>query len=181
MESCQICTPKRCDVYAGHGYYLGASSSPSFVLVLAADDTMVTHVDAHRLSVSRTPRWIFEDLAETARETITRDYNRAGAAAVGADRTTAAGRLVILCAKRAEECWESNGAPVVFAEYDRVRFVVTCDGDAYSADRFGVLVDFDGDKNVATIETARSLASAFEAAGFRILSTETIKACPTTA
>lgn len=176
-----LSAPKRADVKAGHGYYFGASSSPSFALVLSVSDDVVVHADSYSLSVTRTPRWIFEDLAETARETITRDYNRAGAAAVGADRTTAAGRLVILCAKRAEECWESNGAPVVFAEYDRVRFVVTCDGDAYSADRFGVLVDFDGDKNVATIETARSLASAFEAAGFRILSTETIKACPTTA
>ena len=62
---------------------------------------------------------------------------------------------------------------------DRVRVSVTRDEDAYSADRYGVLVNYSEDTNTATIETARSVLRVMGEAGFRILSTETIKACPT--
>ena len=173
-----LSAPMSCDVKAGHGYYMGASSSPSFVLVLAATDDVVAHVDSYSLSVSRTQRWIFEDLVMRGLKSITDAYNRAGAEAVRADTKTAMGRLAVQLAKVAEARWEQHSAAVNLADYDRVRFAVTRDGDAYCADQFGVLVDFDSDKNIATIETARSMAAEFERAGFRVLSTETIKACP---
>jgi hypothetical protein len=69
---------------------------------------------------------------------------------------------------------------VVFADHDRVRFTVTADDDggAYYADRYGVLVSFDGDKNVAVVEASRSVGETLIAAGFRVLSAVVVKKCP---
>jgi hypothetical protein len=88
------------------------------------------------------------------------------------------GRLAIQIARVTSERAADHGAPVVFADHDRVRFTVTADGDAYSADRFGVLVNFDSEKNVAVVEASRSVGETFIAAGFRVLSAEIIKPCP---
>lgn len=166
-------------VHAGHGYYMGGSSSPSFVLVLAVTEDSVAYCDAGRLEARREQRWVFADLVSRAGETVRNAAQQAAMGAKGADPSKAMGRLAILRAKVCADRVEDHGAPVVFADHDRVRFVVTSDGDAYSADRYGVLVNFDSDKNVATIESARSVGETLIAAGFRVLSATVIKACPT--
>jgi hypothetical protein len=183
LTTAGLSAPKRADVKAGHGYYFGASSSPSFALVLSVSDDVVVHADSYSLSVTRTPRWIFEDLVARAAQTVIDDFNRAAEACNainkrGGPKTTME-QFAFQLARRLDARHESNGAPVSFADHDRVRFSVTCDGDAYGADQFGVLASFDSEKNVAIVETARSEESAFVDAGFRILSTETVKACPT--
>jgi hypothetical protein len=144
---------------------------------------MVVHVDSYSLNVTRTPRWIFEDLVARAAQTVIDDFNRAAEACNainkrGGPKGTME-QFAFQLARRLDARHESNGVPVSFVDYDRVWFFVTCDGDAYQADRFGVLVDFDGEKNVAIVETARSEESAFVDAGFRILSAVVVKACPT--
>lgn len=170
---------KRCTVEPLHGYYFGGSSSPSFVIVLAVTDDTVTYCDAYKLEARREQRWIFEDLAAKAGETIRAGVAKHAAAAESADKNTAMGRLVLANAKRAAEQAADHGARVTPAEHDRVRLSVTRDADAYLADQYGVLVDFDDATSTATIETARSVIATMTAAGFRLLSVETIKACPT--
>ena len=135
-------------VHAGHGYYMGGASSPSFVLVLAVTEDSVTYCDAGRLEARREQRWVFADLVSRAGETVRNAAQQAAMGAKGADPSKAMGRLAIL---RAKVC----------------------------ADRYGVLVNFDSDKNVATIESARSVGETLIAAGFRVLSATVIKACPT--
>jgi hypothetical protein len=170
---------KRCTVEPLHGYYFGGSSSPSFVIVLAVTDTTVTYCDAYKLEARREQRWIFEDLTAKAGETIRAGAAKHAAAAKSADENAAMGRLVLANAKRAAEQAADHGARVTPAEHDRVRLSVTRDADAYLADQYGVLVDFDDATSAATIETARSVIATMTAAGFRLLSVETIKACPT--
>jgi hypothetical protein len=148
------------------------------VLVLAVTPESVTYCDAHNLDVRREQRYIFEDLAVRAGETMREHARRAKASADGADTSKAMGRLAIQIARVTSERAADHGAPVVFADHDRVRFTVTADGDAYSADRFGVLVNFDSEKNVAVVEASRSVGETFIAAGFRVLSAEIIKPCP---
>lgn len=179
ITSAGLTPTKRCDVRPLHGYYFGGSSSPSFVIVLAVTDDTVTYCDTYKLEPRREQRWIFEDLAATAGETIRRDAERLASATKSADANTAMGRLMIANAKHAAEQCADHGAPVTPADHDRVRVSVTRDEDAYSADRYGVLVNYSEDTNTATIETARSVLRVMGEAGFRILSTETIKACPT--
>lgn len=169
---------KGCFIYAGHGYYFGASSSPSFVIVLSVTPESVTYCDAHGLETRREQRCIFEDLAVRAGETMREHARRAKASAEGADTSKAMGRLAVQIARVTSERAADHGAPVVFADHDRVRFTVTADGDAYSADRFGVLSNFDSEKNVATIEAPRSVRAILEAEGFRVLNVETVKSCP---
>lgn len=168
---------RTCPVHAGHGYYMGGSSSPSFVLVLAVSDDYVTYCDTYRLEARREQRWIFEDLVSRAGETVRKAARQASL--VVADPNTAIGRVAAQNARWCAEAVEDHGAPVVFADHDRVRFTVTADGDAYSADRYGVLVSFDSDKNVAVVEAARSVGETLIAAGFRVLSATVIKVCPT--
>ena len=170
---------KRCDVRPLHGYYFGGSSSPSFVIVLAVTDTTVTYCDAYKLEARREQRWIFEDLAAKAGETIRAGAAKHAAAAKGADENTVMGRLVLANAKLAAEQAADHGAPVTPDEHDRVRLSVTRDADAYLADQYGVLVDFDDATSTATIETARSVIATMTAAGFRVLGVKTIKTCPT--
>ena len=61
---------KRCEVLANHGYYFGGSSSPSFVLVLAVTAETVVYCDTYKLEPRSEQRWIFEDLATRAGETM---------------------------------------------------------------------------------------------------------------
>ena len=72
-----------------------------------------------------------------------------------------------------------NVYPSWFPDYDmEVRKDVRTLADAYLADQYGVLVNFDDATSTATIETARSVIATMTAAGFRVLGVETIKACP---
>lgn len=178
ITSAGLVPTKRCAVPAGHGYFFGGSSSPSFVIVLAVTDDSVTYCDAYKLESRREQRWIFEDLAARAGETVRAQAARAAEQAKGADLATAMGRVLAQNAKFAAEQAADHGAKVTFADYDRVRVQVTRDGDAYYADQYGMLVDFDSKQNLATVETGRAALATMTAAGFRVLNTETIRACP---
>jgi hypothetical protein len=178
ITSAGLVPTKRCAVLAGHGYFFGGSSSPSFVIVLAVTDDSVTYCDAHKLESRREQRWIFEDLAARAGETVRAQAARAAEQAKGADLATAMGRVLARNATFAAEQAADHGATVTFADYDRVRAQVTRDGDAYYADQYGLLVDFNAEQNLATVETGRAALATMTAAGFRVLNTETIRACP---
>ena len=180
---------KRCEVLAHHGYYFGGSSSPSFVLVLAVTDDYVTYCDAYRLESRREQRWIFEDLATRAGETMRKNAEQAAAMAKMADISPRADRLNAQIAKLAEERVAAHGALVNLESYDRVRVeLVAGEGvDVYSyAGSLGVIVSYDSDARTAVVEcsqidfndyTRRAFASG-ERFDLVLTVVATIKECP---
>lgn len=156
-------TPTRTTpVNAGHGYHYGASSSPSFVLVLAVSDSTVTFCDAYSLTRQSAPRWVFEDLAARGGLTMRRAAGVAHLAAKDAP-ATAAGSLAVQCAKVAAERAKAHGAPVTLADYDRVELRVRGEGDVYGiATARGVVRDWQGSE--VTVECSAADARAMLAA-----------------
>ena len=177
-------------VHAGHGYYFGGSSSPSFVLVLAVTDDSVTYCDACRLEARREQRWIFEDLVSRAGETMRKDAARTAANATQADISPAAERLNVQIAKVCADRVALHGAAVNLDNYDRVRVeLVAGEGvDVYSyAGALGLIVDYSSEARTAAVECNRDAVNDFTkrafASGERLDLTltvvATIKACPT--
>lgn len=180
---------KRCEVLAHHGYYFGGSSSPSFVLVLAVTDDYVTYCDARRLESRREQRWIFEDLAAKAGETMRKAAEQAAKDAATADTSKAWGRLAVQGAKLAEERVAMHGALVNLESYDRVRVeLVAGEGvDVYSyAGSLGVFVDYNETARTATVECsqidfndyARRVFASGERFDLVLTVVATVKACP---
>ena len=172
---------KRCEVLARHGYYFGGSSSPSFVLVLAVTDDYVTYCDAYRLESRREQRWIFEDLATRAGETMRQQARQAAKDAETADTSKAWGRLAVQNVKVTSDRAAAHGAPVNLADYARVRVEVTGEGDIYSpANAFGVLAEYSFDApGRAVVECDAASVPLMAAAGLTVVSVETMKVCPT--
>lgn len=173
---------RKADVKAGHGYYLGASSSPSFVLVLAVTDDAVRYCDSYSLTVQTQPRWIFEDLTVSAIGTIQRAAAASVKAAATADVATAAGRL----AKRIADVYAgqvaAHGAAVVFSDYNRVECRVkgSATVDAYRVGKdYGVVGDWDSDANEVTVECSEEDVCRMLGAGVTLGRLRVIKACPT--
>jgi hypothetical protein len=173
---------RKADVKAGHGYYLGASSSPSFVLVLAATDDAVRYCDSYSLAVQTQPRWIFEDLTVSAHETVKRDAASYAKAAETANESTAGGRLTKQCARVAAERLAAHGAAVVFSDYNRVECRVkgsaTVDASRVGKD-YGVVGDWDSEANEVTVECSEEDVCRMLGAGVTLGPLRVIKACPT--
>jgi hypothetical protein len=180
---------KRCEVLAHHGYYFGGSSSPSFVLVLAVTDDYVTYCDARRLESRREQRWVFEDLASRAGETMRKAAEQAEKDAATADTSKAWGRLAVQGAKLAEERVAMHGALVNLESYDRVRVeLVAGEGvDVYScAGSLGVIVSCDSDARTAVVECsqidfndyARRVFASGERFDLVLTVVATVKECP---
>lgn len=178
---------KRCEVLASHGYYFGGSSSPSFVLVLAVTDDVVVYCDTYKLEARREQRWIFEDLATRAWETMRKEAARTAEAAKMADISPRADRLNAQIAKVCAERVALHGAPVNLENYDRVRVtMVASEGDVYSfAGALGVIVDYSSEARTAVVECNRVAVNEFTARGFAseerwplTMTIETLKECP---
>lgn len=172
---------RKADVKAGHGYYLGASRSPSFVLVLAATDDMVRYCDSYSLAVQTQPRWVFEDLTVSARETLERAASDTVKAAESANESTAMGRLAKQCARVAAERVAAHGAPVCLADYDR--FVARVKGapgvDVYGIGQsYGVVGEWDDAANEVDVECTRDDLCRMLGRGLTLVSDRMIKACP---
>jgi hypothetical protein len=172
--------PRACDVKVGHGYYIGASSSPTFVLVIGIDDDMVRYIDAHSLTESRVPTWIFADLACSALATLKKDEARTHAACTfrleGVARRLAQD-IADMCNYRVLR----HGHAVEFADFDKVECRVSApDGvDVYGlAKSWGVVGDWDSDANKVSVECDRSDIANLAEAGLTIESTRLVKACP---
>ena len=180
---------KQCSVYASHGYYFGGSSSPSFVLVLAVTDDYVTYCDAYRLEVRREQRWIFEDLATRAGETMRKAAAQAAKDAATADTSKAWGRLAVQNVKLTADRAAAHGAPVNLESYDRVRVTLVAEEGADVHDfagSLGVIVSYDSDARTAVVECNRCDLGDFAKRGFAsearwpvaVTADETIKECP---
>lgn len=170
-----------CTVNPLHGYYIGASSSPTFVLVLGVDGDMVRYVNAHSLAEPRASVSIFGSLASSALATLAKDAARTAAAAEGADMTTAVGRLsrqvADMCAARVA----AHGAPVVLSDYDKVELRVSAPGeiDVYGvAKMWGVVGDWNHEANAVSVECDREDIARLVAAGLTVESVSLVKACP---
>ena len=178
--------PRSVPVHAGHGYYFGGSSSPSFVIVLAVASESVTYCDARSLEKRREQRWIFEDLVSRAAETVRKDATRAAEQSKGADTSKAMGRLAVQVAAMCAWRLTANGAPVSTESFDRVRVTMTArEGDVYPfADRLGVIVKVAEETRTAIVETNNRDLGEFVKVGLaekwpvEVVSVETIKCCP---
>ena len=172
--------PVTCDVKPGHGYYIGASSSPSYVLVLSVTDDTVRYADAYSLAVSQSPRWIFADLACTALATLKKRAEATAAYAASCPERERA--FAALCAEGSAGRVSAHGAPVTFADYDSVECRVSAPkgADVYGlAKDVGVVGNWDDDANEVDVECDRGDLPALAAKGLTILSTRTLKTCPT--
>ena len=171
---------KRCEVLAHHGYYFGGSSSPSFVLVLAVTDDYVTYCDAYRLEVRREQRWIFEDLATRAGETMRQHARQAAKDAASADTSKAWGRLAVQNVKLTADRAAAHGAQVDLADYARVRVAVTGEGDVYGkASAYGVLAEYTFEApDRAVVECDKASVALMADAGLTVVSVETMRTCP---
>ena len=180
---------KECFVYANHGYYFGGSSSPRYTIVLAVTADTVIHVDTYKLDVSRTARWIFEDLVSTAGETMRKDAARTAENAKGADTSKAMGRVDVQIAKACADRVAAHGAPVDPANYNRVRVeLVAGEGvDVYSyANGLGTIVDYNSGARTAAVECSQGdvndYANRFLRSGerfdLRLSVVATLKECP---
>ena len=173
---------RKADVKAGHGYYLGASSSPSFVLVLAATDDAVRYCDSYSLAVQTQPRWIFEDLTVSAHETVKRDAASYAKAAETANESTAGGRLTKQCARAAAERLAAHGAPVCLSNYDRyeVRVMGAPGVDVYRiGGNYGAVGNWDDSTNVVDVECSdEDMCAMLARDGVTKVSARLVKACP---
>jgi hypothetical protein len=173
--------PRTCDVKVGRGYYIGASSSPSFVVVLSVADSMVRYVNSYSLVESSVAMWIFADLACSALATLRKDVERARAEASRADTSTALGRLAVQIETVCEERAAAHGAPVDVARFDRfeVRVSAPKGVDVYGIGKnWGVVGDWDHDANEVSVECDRDGVEGMVAAGLKIVSERVVKLCP---
>lgn len=174
LTSTGIREPRTCEVKAGHGYWMGASSSPSFVLVLGVAGDMVRYVNARTLEESRAALWIFSDLACSALDTITKRAEQNFFPGIGL-------RLAQAMHDRAVADLAAHGAPVNFADCDRVVYRVrgTAEVDAERVGgAMGVSGNWDSEANEVDVETDRAGKAHLIAAGLTILSERLVKACP---
>lgn len=178
---------KRAEIHAHHGYYFGGSSTPRYTIVLAVTDDTVVHVDTYKLDVSRTERWIFEDLVSRAGETMRKDAERTAAAAKGADTSKAMGRVDVQIAKVCADRVAAHGAPVNLESYNRVRVELVADEgvDVYSyAGGLGVIVDYSEPARTAAVECSQGDYDAFVRRGMAekwplaLDVVQTLKECP---
>ena len=181
---------KRCEVLANHGYYFGGSSSPSFVLVLAVTAETVVYCDTYKLEPRSEQRWIFEDLATRAGETMRKAAEQAAKDAASADTSKAWGRLAVQGAKLAEERVAMHGSCVSLESYDRVRVeLVAGEGvDVYSyAGALGLIVEYTFETpDRAVVECNRDAVNDFTERAFasgeridlKLSVVATVKECP---
>lgn len=173
---------RSCEIKAGHGYYIGASSSPSFVLVLAVEGSMVRYANAYSLEAHRDSRAVFEDMACSALDTLKKHAAQSAANAVNANESKAAGRLAKQIEKACAGRVAAHGAPVTFADHDKVEARVSAPkgADVYGiAKNWGVVGDWDDDANKVSVECNRGDLGHLAAAGLTIESVRLVKACPT--
>ena len=181
---------KRCEVLANHGYYFGGSSSPSFVLVLAVTAETVVYCDTYKLEPRSEQRWIFEDLATRAGETMRQHARQAAKDAETADTSKAWGRLAVQNVKVTADRAASHGAPVNLDNYDRVRVeLVAGEGvDVYSyAGALGLIVEYTFETpDRAVVECSRDAVNDFTERAFasgerfdlKLSVVATVKECP---
>lgn len=173
---------RRTEIRPACGYYMGASSSPTFVLVLAVTDETVRFCDSYSLAVQTQARWIFEDLVCRAHETLVRDAENNRIAAVGADLTTAIGRLAKRCAEMCAERLASHGAPVCLSNYDRyeVRVMGAPGVDVYGIGKsYGVVGNCDDAANVVNVECSdEDMCAMLAREGVTKVAARLVKACP---
>lgn len=176
-----LTAPKRTEIRARHGYYMGASGSPSFVLVIAADDSRVTYCGSYDLKRSVMERWIFESLVSQAGETMRKDAAQTADAAKGADLATAGGRLAKQVAEMCAFRVTRHGAPVTFADFDKIELVVSApsDVDVYGvAKNWGMTGNWDSDANRISVECDREDVVKLTASGLTVESERLVRACP---
>jgi hypothetical protein len=168
VGSTWLTSPARADIKAGHGYWLGASSSPDYVLVLEVTDDSIVYVNAHGLTRSTIVRWVGEDLISKGGATVK-------CRAIDDENSDS---------PFAHITWERmlrHGAPVVLADYDRQEVSLRGIGkaDHYGiAKNYGVLTDWDGG-DCYVVECVASTARAFAAdARFEVTGIRTINPCP---
>ena len=166
------------DIQPGHGYYIGASSSPSFVLVLSVG-RIIRYVSARSLEVSTCERDIFGHLAGRALATLKKRSEQTAAYAASCPERERA--LAALCAKGSAACVASHGAPIVLSDHDRIEYRVSAPVgvDVYGlAKNVGIVGDWDDDANKISVECDRGDRVHLEAAGLTIESERVIKTCP---
>jgi hypothetical protein len=168
-------------VKVGHGYYFGASSRPSFALVLSVTDTTVRYCVPYVLQVRQEQRAIFELLATSGRKTVSGDAEQWAKAAQTADDSTSEGRLTKHMAAAHAARLAAHGAPVAFADYDRVSCRVSAPAgrDVYGlASQWGVVGEWEREANCITVECDRSTIPSLVECGLTVASAEVVRACP---
>jgi hypothetical protein len=173
--------PRTCDVKASHGYYIGASSSPSYVIVVGVDGDMVRYVDSYSLTESCAARWIFEDLACTALATLKKDEARTHAACTN-NLEGASRRLAQMVADMCNHRVNAHGKAVNLADFDKMGLRVSAPKgvDVYGiAKNYGVVGGWDYDANEVDVECDRREIASLLDAGLTILTERLVKTCPT--
>ncbi len=155
----------------GHGYYFGASTSPTYVLALTVTDDVVVYIETSTLRRGTAPRWVAEDLAARAGVTVRQ---------LADDATARKDRFAGARAAHAA----AHGLAAQPADFDRLRVrAAPVNGTASThwsaAERHGN-VGFEEDEGVFTIELRRRALAALQAdAAFEVRAIETIALCPT--
>jgi hypothetical protein len=160
---------RRTEIQAGHGYYLGASSSPFYVLVLGVTEESIAYVNASTLERRVERRWIVEDLISTAGETVKRraidDQNNGSP-----------------CREATWARMMAHGAAASPALCDRQEVTLQArgEGDHYGAAKANaVLVSWDG-RSEFIVECDAAQTAKFAAdERFVVTSVRTLLACPT--
>ena len=173
---------RRTEIKPACGYYMGASSSPTFVLVLSVSDDMVRFCDSYSLAVQTQARWIFEDLVCTARETLVRAAEQSRIAAESADVSTAMGRRTKQIAEVCAGNLALHGAPVCLSNYDRyeVRVMGAPGVDVYGIGKsYGVVGNCDDAANVVNVECSdEDMCAMLAREGVTKVAARLVKACP---
>lgn len=168
IGSAGLAAPKRAEVKAGHGYYLGASSSPNYVLVLSVTDDRITYANAYSLEARTEQRWIAEDLIARGGATMAKLASEADGVFAEYARARAA----------------SHGAPVTLADYDRLEVTLEARDTVATADHYGAaqgygcLVGGDGVTGFVVAGSRAALAGVAADARFAVASMRTVKTCP---
>lgn len=160
---------RRNEIQTGHGYYLGASSSPFYVLILSATEESIAYVNVSTLERRVERRWIVEDLISTAGETVKRraidDQNNGSP-----------------CREATWARMMAHGAEASPARFDRQEVTLQArgEGDHYGAAKANaVLTSWDGGSEFVVECDAAQTAKFAADVRFVVTSMRTIKACPT--
>ena len=168
-------------VKAGHGYYFGASSRPSFGIILSVSESTVRYCVPYVLQVRQDRRAIFESLVALGHGTVAKDAEQWAKGEEAADESTPQGRLTkhmaAVCAARLA----AHGAPVVFSDYDRMLCRVSAPKGrdvCGLASQWGVVGELEEEWNRITVECDRSTIPSLVECGLTVESAEVARACP---
>jgi len=157
-------------IQAAHGYFIAPHAHPEFVIVLSVSDRIVRFVEPREAML---PLHLDTDVFTA--------FARAGDAA--AQERVDRWRAEPSVADDVRTHAARHGAPVTFADYDRVRAIVSwpegTDGFGV-ARRVGAAGGWDDDARRCDVECARGDLAELVAHGLTVEQVDVVTACPTT-